>query len=136
MAALFGLGFLAMAVSRGTALATRHPMDDWGITLIELTWVGLLAFTLEPGVASRIASFSWFGFFGRYSYGLYIISGMLLPAFLRVLPESRRGQLIWFTASFVVNMGLAMLSYHLLESRFLALKDRLAPRDAAPGISG
>ncbi len=125
LAALFGIGFLAIAFDRGTALAVRPPMVTWGISLIELVWLGLMAFTLEPGIATRLLSASWLRFFGRYSYGLYIISGMLLPGFLTVLPRSTRGHIIWFAATLAVNLGLSAASYHLIESRFLGMKDRL-----------
>lgn len=128
---LFGIAFFALSTLRGSALANDPPMLTFGITLIEAAWVGLIALALQPGLVSRLISARWLRFLGRYSYGLYIISGLLLPGLLRVLPGSTSGRAVWFAVTLALNLTISICSYHFLEIRFLRMKDRLtrtAPR--------
>lgn len=70
---------------------------------------------------------------GKYSYGLYVYHGLLLPMFDRVwfpvptnLPLTSPafiGALAWHVlASTAVSVVLAVVSYHLFEKQFLKLK--------------
>jgi len=122
---LCGIGFLGVGFLQGTALANHPPMLTWGITLIEATWVGLIALALQPGLVSRLMSARWLRFFGRYSYGFYIISGLLLPGLLKVLPDTTSGRVVWFAVTLALNLTISICSYHFLELRFLRMKDRL-----------
>jgi peptidoglycan/LPS O-acetylase OafA/YrhL len=79
-------------------------------------------------------------FLGRYSYGLYVWHYPVHVGLLRALRGSgqgaavlaaRGGYLAYAAAGAAASLLLALASYHLFEVRFLALKDRLAPR---PGI--
>ena len=75
---------------------------------------------------------------GKYSYGIYVVHTAAVALARRLVLEpnaellARIGYLpaqalTWLIAG-VVTMAIALASWHLLEKRFLALKDRLAPR--------
>jgi peptidoglycan/LPS O-acetylase OafA/YrhL len=72
---------------------------------------------------------------GRYSYGLYVYHPIVMWWIVRHVPmleDSQWGSAIGGAAGSVV---LAYASYHLYESRFLGLKDRIAPRNGAARLS-
>jgi peptidoglycan/LPS O-acetylase OafA/YrhL len=71
--------------------------------------------------------------FGKYSYGLYVIHGILRPCFARLFDfggaPKHWGLPFLYVASYWlltigVSFSLAYFSYHLFEKRFLALKSR------------
>lgn len=83
-------------------------------------------------------------FFGRYSYGIYLIHGLLYLMW-RNEPWYTRPRVLWgsqlpgaFAAPLVVAMvatGLAVLSWHLYEKQFLKLKAHF-PYDRTGGKTG
>ena len=116
--------------SRGIHYYTPYMMR-FGLTANALFFASLVALTLNPkGMVTRVFSASWLRFFGRYSYGLYILHSVL-PAFyaarmaryiasLTTSLALRNG--LQSVGEFVVSIAAAMLSYHLLEQPFLRLK--------------
>jgi peptidoglycan/LPS O-acetylase OafA/YrhL len=81
---------------------------------------------------------------GRYSYGLYVIHFFVHEAAAPLLQRwpagaaalaTRGGVLAWAAAATGATLGLAWLSWHLVEQPFLALKSRFAPRPR-PAASG
>lgn len=80
--------------------------------------------------------------FGKYSYGLYVIHGIMRPVFERSfgfqsLPAGHGLAFLWMPLYYVlataISLGLAWASYEFFEKRFLDLKRRFAyARDAAP----
>ncbi len=69
--------------------------------------------------------------FGKYSYGLYVIHGILRPLFTRIFDPSgfptKYGLPFLYLGCYLaltiaISFGLAWLSYQLYEKRFLALK--------------
>ena len=94
--------------------------------------------TLLAAIANTSKSLLWriltdrrLTFFGKYSYGAYLLHELLRPAFVRFFPvetlESLSGSEV---AGFVLHAALgtaltfsgAVVSYHLYEKRFLELK--------------
>ena len=79
-------------------------------------------------------------FFGSISYGLYLVHMLvykLAQAFVqRYTPAGLVNHFAFFTAAvagcIAVSAGLAYLSRRFYEERFLAWKDRLAPRQRSP----
>lgn len=68
---------------------------------------------------------------GKYSYGLYVIHGILRPCFARLfdfggLPKHWGLPFLYLLVYWLITIGisfaLAYLSYHLFERQFLALK--------------
>jgi len=83
------------------------------------------------GSVSRILSTPFLVAMGKYSYGLYVIHGVLRPQLLRLieLPGGKPTLLMAFTyqaAYYLIAGGasfaVAFASYHLLEKQFLGLK--------------
>ena len=79
-------------------------------------------------------------FFGKYSYGLYVYHGILTWVLLEMGADTHLDVLLGnhalaITARAVIGVGLslavAVLSYQLLEKRFLALKRYFEGRGAA-----
>jgi peptidoglycan/LPS O-acetylase OafA/YrhL len=85
-------------------------------------------------------------FFGKYSYGLYVYHGIFTWYLLEVRAEQRLDALLGVHALAMVaraaigvgvSVAVAMLSYHLLEARFLALKQYFeAPHDRSVAAGG
>ncbi len=78
---------------------------------------------------TRFLRSPWLHFLGKYSYGLYVIHVIVRAVLVRVvgLPIPIGGtQLPWQLGFFLlctaVTIVLALLSWHLMEKRFLALK--------------
>jgi peptidoglycan/LPS O-acetylase OafA/YrhL len=72
---------------------------------------------------------------GRYSYGLYVYHPIVMWWIVRHAPALEESQ--WGSAigGAVGSIVLAYVSYRFYESRFLALKDRFAPRNGAAQLS-
>ena len=82
-------------------------------------------------------------FLGRYCYGLYVFNGPLahilglIPAarFRPVFGSLMPAQLLLVGAGLSLNIGLALLSWHLLEKRCLALRPaRTRARTTEPAV--
>jgi peptidoglycan/LPS O-acetylase OafA/YrhL len=90
----------------------------------------LLAWSLRAGVFSRLCSSHILRFFGKYSYGLYVLHMTFLPLLTRTIRPfllhlcGNKAVAVVGTAILVVaiSSGAAWLSFHLYEKRFLRLK--------------
>jgi peptidoglycan/LPS O-acetylase OafA/YrhL len=118
--------------------------DVFGRTLVVVSFGALVAacVLLRESPVSRFLSLAPLRFFGRYSYGMYVLHMPLLAAMFALHAGIR--QLALATGSLLVGYGLfvaiasagtvlaALASYAVLERRFLALRDRpRAPRPEA-----
>jgi peptidoglycan/LPS O-acetylase OafA/YrhL len=124
-----GVAFIGIAAIVGPA-PTTPVMAAFGISAAGIMFSGLLSSVLQGGVLARLFSFSWLRYLGKYSYGLYIFHVLWIPAFMVVLPGTAAGQVVWFASTFAVNLGAAIISFHLLETPFLNLKQRFVPTTA------
>jgi len=108
-----------------------------GFPLIALTFGAFLVLGLtSPGPLSRFLSLGPLRSWGKYSYGLYLIHYPLIGVLdLKLAP--RLAGLAWHGSQLPVVVvfcavgvplcyGVAWLSYHLYEKRFLALKRHFA----------
>ncbi|RPH56400.1 acyltransferase [bacterium] len=106
-----------------------------GYSLLAVLFAGVLTLALAAapeGRAGRWLAAPGLAFFGRYSYGLYVLHHPLLflkPEWLSYgsLPE----WLLFVAAGTGVTVVLALLSWNLWEKPFLDLKDRF-PYASAP----
>ncbi len=110
-------------------------------TLYAITGAGfaaVLARVLTEPEGSRLTrwlSHPWMTAIGTWSYAIYVLHPMLLVlsrSFGLAVPHSAQGlwwyvpaQLAYTTGIAIVSIGAGALSWRLLESRFLALKDRV-----------
>jgi peptidoglycan/LPS O-acetylase OafA/YrhL len=116
-------------------LPARDPMmHSVGYSLLSITSAALLVFAITRPVESRMGTIfasPMLRFFGKYSYGLYVIHGMLSPMLAKWFPDRL---LLDVTHSLAASVALctfvrtavctlaAFVSWHLFEKRFLTLK--------------
>jgi peptidoglycan/LPS O-acetylase OafA/YrhL len=98
------------------------------LTLVSLGW------SSRPGaaLAARIFQGRLLSFFGKYSYGLYVYHGLFTWYLVEVRANERLDRLFGYHHSLTlvaraalgvgVSVMVAVLSYELMEKKFLALK--------------
>jgi peptidoglycan/LPS O-acetylase OafA/YrhL len=110
-------------------------------TTVALAAVAIVTSRINP--SSRIAGFlrlRTLRWLGAYSYGIYIVHVPLQELMQSVLkPDRHTGGLMTSIAASVLlvscSCGLAFLSYHYYESRFLKLKHRFeTAKEVAPPV--
>lgn len=95
---------------------------------------GLILMLAEGNsVASRCFSVGFLRWFGRYSYGIYIFHDLFMGLYEwlrysvdRLTGSRALGALTLVSSGYLVSAGVAYVSYHLYEKRFLDLKDKIA----------
>jgi peptidoglycan/LPS O-acetylase OafA/YrhL len=130
---------LAVCVSARDLDYRSYQMSTIGYTAVAVVFAGLLLRALIPGsLLSRFFSGRILRFFGRYSYGMYVYHYLFNPALVTMrtwlqaqLHIRILGGILAAAITFALSTCAAVASYHLFESRFLKLKDRLAPSSGA-----
>ncbi|MDE1154356.1 MAG: acyltransferase [Acidobacteriaceae bacterium] len=111
-----------------------------GMTLLSIGMTALIGMTLQPGSPSnRFFSSSFLRFFGRYSYGAYVLhysidsalTDRLRRALLHHGVPAPLNLLVAAIPLIALSMAVAYASYHLYEKHFLALK-KYFPYKRAP----
>jgi peptidoglycan/LPS O-acetylase OafA/YrhL len=110
------------------------------MTLVQLMLGAALVGALclpSTGFATSVLSRGLLPVLGKYSYGIYVFHWMLNPLMIRYVTPFVPGEALahfyvlhaaaLFLVKSVIAFGAAWLSYTLFESRFLKLKDVLAP---------
>jgi peptidoglycan/LPS O-acetylase OafA/YrhL len=146
------------AIASGVAIAVpvlrRHLVDnyDFGLQTFGYTAFAILYGALVLGAVSapatsglrRALSSPALTFFGKYSYGAYMLHDLLRPAYLRLFPVAGiqrvlgpqvLGYLVHTALGIAITYGFAFLSFHLYEMRFLELK-RFFEYRKAPEAAG
>ena len=119
----------------GHLLREGPMMQTAGYTVIALGFAIVLVAALpQRRWPSRVLGWAPLRMIGTYSYGMYVFHaplhvyvGLPLLAKLDAEPHVPAG-LIYAVAMTLATLGLAALSYHLFEVRFLRLKPKLAPQ--------
>jgi len=133
------LGLLPMWIYRGR-LDYRDPETlIAGLVLIAVAACALIAALLDNPDRPVLRPFQarWLRYVGRVSYGTYIFHWILviptrgIAAYLRTVPRPF-GSLLpiefgWMLFMISLSVGVASVSFYLLERPFLRLKDRFAP---------
>ena len=136
--ATFMAGAGALVVVGGAALGhffREGPnMQTSGYTIIAIGFALILVAALPPQrLPARVLGFAPFRTVGLYSYGMYVFHAPLhvyvgLPILEKIKPTYGTATgVIYALVLGLVTFGLAMLSYHLFEVRFLRLKPKLRP---------
>ncbi len=133
MACCIGLAII-VATTGGLAIWGRET-QMWGYTLLVGLFAATLVLTLNQngtGWLHRLLTARVLQIFGKYSYAIYIAHlpirmvlrtiGLDLHAIPPVLGSNLPGQLLFTLAVIICSLLLAMVSWHLLEKRILALK--------------
>jgi peptidoglycan/LPS O-acetylase OafA/YrhL len=138
------LAFVALGLPLGPFDMHRAPLEIWSHTLLGLAYGGLLAGAVAGegtgGALQRLLGAAPLQVLGRYSYGLYVVHYFVHEAAVAAMRRwpggagalaTRGGVLAYAAAATAVSLGLAWLSWHLFEKRFLALKSRFVARPPA-----
>jgi peptidoglycan/LPS O-acetylase OafA/YrhL len=134
------LGFVALGLAQGPFDMHRPAMEIWSHSLLGLGFAGLTAGAVlgeggapAAGTAAlrRVLLMAPLQALGRYSYGLYVVHYFVHRGALEALRASeagrallagRAGYLLYAAGGAAASLALAVLSFHLLERRFLAWK--------------
>jgi peptidoglycan/LPS O-acetylase OafA/YrhL len=146
----FGVFAAVLAVTLFTSFFLHSesfdPSRSWffnsvGYSLIALAFAGLVASALDPrswtNTAFQIPLLRWFG---RYSYGLYVIHYIVMGAIgtapRHYLAERFHSKAVGVVGGAVPAIGatlvLAWLSFRFYESPFLKLKKYFEPTASPP----
>ncbi len=130
------LAIILLAMSRHWAgTLPGYLLDPVHLILFAAVLVMAVAAPVGGWVRSAFST-RWLVFFGKYSYALYVFHYMMLPLFHRIVPMECMTRLCH---SFVVGVAVrvvvcttlslivSLLSWHLLEKHFLALKKYFVP---------
>ena len=131
MIALLALMALTHGMNRNNSL-----IQIWGYSMIGIGGAVLVAMAARPD-ASR-----WFHnrplrFFGKYSYGIYMVHAPMKPALLYFFGDALEPMLeahpiatdvAFIGAVTLATLGIALLLWTGVEKPLLSLKERLAPR--------
>jgi peptidoglycan/LPS O-acetylase OafA/YrhL len=141
-----GALLLALAVWRGGLSAEDVAVQTAGYTLIGLMFGSLIAVLVTGDRSPRLCrAFEMppLRLLGRYSYGIYIFQGPVMfglersVPFVRTLPRVFGSQvpaaLLVLVSASALSIGLAMVSWHCYETRFLRLKHRFPSGGATVG---
>ena len=135
--ALFALAVLiALVAIRGGLFQSDKPGLAFGIPAVSLLTACGIASVAGPRAAGPLTALlnnRFLRFSGKYSYGLYLFHGMLRTAMDVVAPSGRfirwtgselAGNSLFVGLFIAASYGLALLSWHLWEKRWLKQKNR------------
>jgi peptidoglycan/LPS O-acetylase OafA/YrhL len=128
----------------GHISAMAPEMMGIGYTLLDLFYGSLLALVITEGMSGkhlrRMLSGRMLRKVGLYSYGIYVYSYLVwyfsypwLNATIGAPDEHAAVRAVLLLLLITFTFGLSAASYELYERRFLALKERFAPRSGAQG---
>jgi peptidoglycan/LPS O-acetylase OafA/YrhL len=128
-------GLLTLFVWGGESFSFKDKIvSTAGFSLLAWFFASVLVWAVvTPAVSlpGRFFNLSWLKFLGKYSYGLYVLHGLLHPALDRVFPIDQlsrvlHSSLLGAAAHLFLAAGIsliaAMASWHLYEKHFLKLK--------------
>lgn len=128
---LLGLGgtIYFASLQPDSPLVDNRPMFTYGYTLIAVSSAALITMLVtyqEANPLRQVFRLPFLSFFGQYSYAIYLFHMIPLLVFQRVFQQNAvSGWLGWllfncFTA--FLSVGMALLSWNLLEKRVLSFR--------------
>jgi peptidoglycan/LPS O-acetylase OafA/YrhL len=128
-----GLAFVVLYYFTRNVAPRSLPMKTLGYTLIDLFYAGLLALAWvaaeqRTGI-SKFLRFPALTSIGKYSYGMYMWHVVILGALPWWMVMKGGSPLVRSIIQVIcgaaLTYGVALISWHVFEKRFLVLKDRL-----------
>ena len=135
------LSVAAVCIIRRTVDHADALIGTAGFTFIAIAYGALLILAIRPGsLLKRTFSLPLLRLFGKYSYGIYLfhfpLSEFLSPKreiFISVTHSFAVGSITFILACLIINLGVAAVSFHFIESPIIGLKKRFEyDRDAKP----
>jgi peptidoglycan/LPS O-acetylase OafA/YrhL len=145
-AGMIAVAVLAVVAARNGGLEP-YDADVLSFGLLAVTVIGaaiLIAALRAPdrSPASLFFNAAPLRWLGRYSYGMYVIHWPVAVALARdtsivdappvISGSTMLGRLLVFAVALAITSSIAWLSWHLYESQFLKLKERLPYRSSPP----
>lgn len=140
-AAAFG-ALAGLVAQTGTTSFGDAAVGTVGISLLSFGFGAGLVVAISHARAARVLSGPVLRWFGKYSYGLYLVNqpvvlllvkaGVTAVAIERLVGSKALGVLAVNAAAFGVCAAAAFASWHVYEKHWLALKERRGFRHAAP----
>ncbi len=140
-----GTAVLAVALWRGGLFGGDPAVEALAFTPLALFFGALLARAVASPARSpfaRALAAPWLCSVGRYAYGLYVLHypvfrgleacGVRATALPPLLGSRLPGLALFAGVAGALSLAAALASWHLLERPFLALKERVGSRPAAP----
>ncbi len=121
--------------------------QSFGYSLLAFAYAAVvLSAYLHAGsrsVLDRVLTIRPLSWFGKYSYGIYVYHPFVLTAGYLWFGQSPwygrwlKHSIVYSLGFILASLGVAWVSYHLFEVRFLNLKDRFRPvRVTEPDVNG
>lgn len=125
--------FAAIVVWRSSGDAHDPFIGTIGLSLLWATFASALVLSLTWKPLSALMSTSLLRWFGKYSYGIYVWHPLVIIPLMhsdwgRTLRggDSLLGGSFMMALSLLLSVGLAVVSWNLLEKQFLKLKVKFA----------
>jgi peptidoglycan/LPS O-acetylase OafA/YrhL len=120
----------AIAMKKLSGFAALVALESAKYTLVALASGALLVLALSAPARSLLRGIlesSALTFFGRYSYGLYLVHLPVISLLgTRMLTQPQQGLWLTFDSYVVISVTLSLLSWHLMEKPLLKLKAHFA----------
>lgn len=137
------VGLVLVSIPTRSMLQTGFLIQAVGYTLLAVIGASLIVFSVDPGAAQkgavRFLRTPFMRFFGKYSYAMYIIhfplawflenAGFGVSRYPTIAGSHIPGVIVFSLLTATLTAVTALLSWNLLEKRFLGLK-KYFPRTA------
>jgi peptidoglycan/LPS O-acetylase OafA/YrhL len=148
-ATIAGVPLAVLFVGEAVSLVPHRVLATVGHTLIAIFFGAILVLVLTSAPTSTIGKAAGnpvLGFFGKYSYALYIFHPLLLwfnpNSWLKldfrgvptVFGSQLPAYLLWLALTIGLTVAVALVSWHMWEKQFLKLK-RFFPYESGHGTT-
>jgi peptidoglycan/LPS O-acetylase OafA/YrhL len=133
-----GIAFVALVPRLGVSYALAHyalSVTGWSVACVG--FVGIAITSPPSSLVMRVLTARPLAVIGTYSYGVYLVHQPLMRALVPRLNamtgSALRHWAVLGLVGGVLSLGIAWLTYHAFERRFLSLKRYFEPATASPG---